>query len=152
MANSLNIVNNFTASINGNTYTGHQGPISSVLTDAYSITVTGLGKFIASELASLGSITLYDDSADTPTDFTYFYLICDQTMYLQFITATDNVTFKIAANIPFSFGGFNSVLPVSSSTIKITGGATPGTSDIKKIVLANPTSGTTCNYTFFVGA
>lgn len=135
MANSLNIINNFTAVIDGNTYTGKQGDVDDALADQYAITTTGPAHVVPGSLATATVVTVFDDDDDVPADWDYFYLWTEVDMYVQIIASATNVVHKVKAKVPFVLG-YDSLLAAANTTA-ITGGAEPSVTDIDSVVLGN---------------
>lgn len=146
---SLSIINNFTGTLQGGaTLVGKQGLAANGMADTYSPTITGLGKQFQSQLATATVVTVYDNSVDSLAAFIYLHYWADQATYIQLITAATNVKIKLGAYIPFSFGGYCTML-AAASTSAITGGSEPATVAIAKVVLGNY-SGTTANLVFTI--
>lgn len=142
MSNTLVVINNFEASVNGNTFTGKQGDATAGLNDSQSITISGPGHIIPFSLATASIVTIFDDDDDVPADWDYFHLWCDQDCYVQIIGAAQSVIFKVKAKVPFTLT-YDSLLAAASATA-IAGGAEPAVVDIDSIVIGNY-SGTTAS-------
>lgn len=135
MANSLKIVNNYTASIDGNTYTGKQGEVDDALSKEYAITVTQPAHIVPFTLAHDSKVTLWDDDDDVPASFDYFFLVADGDLFLQLVGTTTNVTLKVKAKVPFVLS-YNSILAAANTT-DLSTGADPSVTALDHVLVLN---------------
>ncbi len=148
MSATLEILNTFSITTKGNTFSGKHGAITLSETDPFEITVAGDLHLVPGTLATATVVTVYDDDDDVPADWDYLFYWADQITYIQIIGPTMNVKFKVAAYQPFVLPGYDSIFAAADAT-PITGGTEPTMSDIDSVVLGNYT-GTSANYLFAV--
>jgi hypothetical protein len=140
----LNILNSLEMDSQGIVTRAKQGAATDAFATPFSITVSGTKHEMIGSLATATVVTVYDDDNDSPVDWDYLHYWADQDSYIQFVGASTNATFKVAAKQPFVLPGFDSILAAADTTI-ITGGAEPSVTDIDSIVIGNY-SGVTMNY------
>lgn len=143
---SLEILNNMTLTVLGNTYTAKQGAITDDFSDVKSLTVTGLIHSRTGSIATSTVATVFDSANDLPATFLYAHVVCDQTVYIQIIGSATHAIVKVAAGVPFVIPGVGSVLGVASTTVIV---SEPSLTAVAKIVIGNY-SGNTANYTLNV--
>lgn len=145
---NLLIVNRFAILSQGGLLIGKQGLADDAENDEYAISVTGNVHRDVGTIATATVRTVYDDDTNFPADWKYAFLWSDQTVYVQLIGSSTNVTIKVAAFQPFVLPGFDSLLAVANTT-PITGGSEPTLQDCDSILVGNY-SGSTANYVFAV--
>lgn len=148
MSVSLDLVNNFTVSVNGFTQVGNQGMSQNDFSDPYRVTVTGECHVTGGQLATATVRSVYETAGDYPTSWAYLWLVADQICYVQLIGSGTNAILKLAAYQPFVLPGYNKILAAADTTA-IAGNSEPSVTTIANVYLGNY-SGTTLNYQFAV--
>lgn len=141
MATTLKIINSFTAVIDGNTYTGKQGEITSLIADEFDITVTGPAHIVPGSLATANIVTVYDATDDVPIVWDYAFIWTEVVMSIQIIGTTTYAVMRTKAKVPFCLSS-QLVLGEDDNVTAITGGAEPSLQVIDSIVLGNYSGGT----------
>lgn len=135
MSASIEVIDNFSVTIDGVTYTGKQGNTTDAPTDSYGVTITGDSDVVPFTLATATVRLLYDASVDFPATFSYFFFWGDQDCYIQVIGSATNFSVKWLAKVPFKLT-YGSMLGVASTSV-ITGGGAPSTTTVTKILVGN---------------
>ena len=99
--------------LSGQAVAGQQGPIgspSSTPINLASVSLTGIfgsptftGYSWAEDgtLATGTALKIYDATIMKPATWNYFFLVCDQALYVQPITSATNVIFQILPGVPY---------------------------------------------------
>lgn len=141
MSYDLNVINSFTCDIGGITYTGKQATSDDLITDPFTISITGSPLQRGGTLADSTVTTIYTAASDIPATFLYAQLWADADIYMQLIGSATHAIVKCIAYVPFTIPN-GKVLGVASTTVIA---AEPTVTALSKIVLGNY-SGGTCNW------
>lgn len=148
---TLDTINSMSLTTNGSPHAVHQGNASNPATTPLQTTVSGAVHSVdINAMANDSEITLWDEDDDTPANWDHLWIKVDQgagdnTVVLQIIGQTTNVTIPLYANKPFTWDGDQLLAAANTTAIS----AQPTLEDIDSIVLGNY-SGTTLNGVFKV--
>lgn len=143
MSAVLNVINSFTVTINGQTFSGSQGVAGAAPTDPLQITLLGECVYQANQLATADADIAWQSADDEPAVISYLFFWCDQPMFLQLLTAGGQFVVLVPAFTPMILPA-GSIL-VNASTAALDGTATPTVVPLTKAVVCNR-SGNTGNY------
>ncbi len=103
MSQNLNIVSNFSLITNpGSILSGQQGTVDTTgPNDAFVLAVNGQGQSTPFQLASATAQKIWDSTINVPATFQFVHIVCDQALYIQFITSATNFIVQQTAGIPF---------------------------------------------------
>lgn len=147
MAITVDIINTASLLSDGVELLAKHGPSTTAKDQSYGYSVLGQGNVLQGTVATATVTPIWSSAAYTPTAFKYLHFVADQIVYLQFITAGTNVTFKCTPHVPLVLP-LNSMLAAANTT-PIAGGAEPATVAIATIDCGNY-SGSTANYRLFL--
>jgi len=146
MSVNLDIVNNFTVTVRGVTFTGRQGTDSNATDiDPFTISVTGDIHSNPFTLATATALTIWNDADDTPLDFNYLFFIADQNMFIQIICTVTSFIIPVLAGVPFVLAPKTDTLTakaLGANTTTPMSGAAPAVTEIHSIVVQNNSGNT----------
>jgi hypothetical protein len=151
MAVDLDVICNFEVTIRGVPLSIWQGTDSdAAATDPMAISVDGDAKVTPFTLATGTALTVWDDDADKPADFDFFYFKADQNMFIQIIASATSFTIPVLAGIPFILapktdGATAKALGAASTTAM--SGSAPSVTEIDSIVIQNNSGNTAYGFT-----
>lgn len=131
--------------IRGAARAGQQGDTDDSADTAYELTasttpaITGTIHDPTGSLATATARKIYDAANDFPATFDYMHFVATQDCFIQFLTAATEVSFKVAAYVPFVLAGFGQLL-ASAGTTELA--AAPTLAAITEIVIYNNSGST----------